>query len=331
MISMNPKIYKVIFFTLALSALLALSGCKTTTPPEPSPLDGNDMQRFLSRGRNPQIFGVYIRQTADGVKAKQAGNIKGSKKALLEFSSSRKSPLPVVEVESKSGRNFELLIDTSSRKSWTTFDLAEEIGLVPAGQNPARYVAKHVQDDVPAFFCIAPHLEFNKMTMTEGLVYARADRDSLWPVSRDFRHDNIQMVMGCGMLKAFAFVRIDFKNRTLALSGADEYSPEEREVLASVPIKWNEGAIAIEAELDGSKELVYIDTGGTFQIVYPGRESQVINEIRIGDLLFEDVAVTSGEEQKIAHRDHPSLGAELLQEMIVTIDNVTQTLHFEKP
>ena len=328
-----PKIslIRTLILLTGFAMLQYLSGCGTANPPPPAPISGHDLQVFMASGRNPQIFGVRTFKTPFGIGAKNAGNIKGARTDILEFKSSKKSPLPVIEVTTKGRNGRDMLIDTSSRKSWVSFPVAKEYGMVPAGKQPASYTARHVNGSKIAFLCIAPQIEFDKMTLTEGLFYALADHESLWPVSRDYRHDDIEMVLGCGMLKAFAFARIDFKNRSIVLSASDKYPLPNDRIVASAPIVWENGAVAIDCEIDGVEQTAYIDTGGAFQIARRNPESASARTVKIKDLVFPTPSISPAKDFLIDRREMPSLGAELFQDYIITIDMVEQMIHFEHP
>ncbi len=324
----SPINTKILIISIISGLILTLTGCATKGPPKPHPMDGHTLQIFLSKGKDPLLLGVQLDDNSN----RNICRIHASKNAFMHFSSSRKSALPVIKVSARVAKKNGMLLDTSSRKSWVLFSLADNYALVPAGQSPPRYVAKHVNCDTPSFLCIAPDLEFNKMHMANALLYSYSDYKSLWPVSRDYTQGNIKLVMGYGMMKTFNFIKIDFKNRTVIFSASDTYSVNEDALITSTPIMWTEeGSLAIEATISGTKELFFIDTGGQFEIAGSSPKSKTLHHFNIGELVFRNVKISPAKKFLIEQRTHPSIGTELLKDLVMVIDVDRQMIHFEIP
>lgn len=306
-------------------------GCLTSSPPKSKPLNGHEMQVFMSKSRAPGIFGVELYHGEDGVRARNVYNIKSSRMVLLKFSSPRKSELPVVHVEPRSGGKHDMLIDTSSRKSWIEFRAAEDFELIPVGPQPKRHTATHLRDSTAGILTLAPYLRFRKMILSESLLYVRADRASLWPVSRSHRRPEVELVMGCGMMKTFAFIRIDYPDRELAFCGEDIYPAKDERVLTSLPIEWMNGAVAVEALLDGKRQKVYIDTGGEYALARPKGDTRPCEHLFLGDLAVVEPKVADSKQLGIDLREHPSVGADILKNYVLVLDMARQQIHFEHP
>ncbi len=168
------------------------------------------------------------------------------------------------------------------------------------------------------------------MVITENMFYVRADRRSLWPITRDHRQ-NIDLVMGSGMLRAFAFVSLDFENRNLIFSAEEPYSLEDRSPIASVPIVWNEGAIHVEASVNSKRTKLMLDTAGDFDLVISDDEIDELDILRIGDLVVLEGNLERPEGYGVSVREHGSLGLGILQRFTVIIDMYRQQIHFERP
>lgn len=330
---MSVSARKITVAAIASSlGLISLSSCITTSsPPQADPLSGHELQVFMSNSRDPVMLGIELIQGREGVLARNVYNIKSSRKVLLKFRSPRRSVLPVVAVEPRAGGSCDMLIDTSSRKSWIGFGEAEDFELVPIGPQPERHRAGHLRDSASGILTLAPYLRFRKMLMTESLLYVRTDRATLWPVSRSHHDPQIELVMGCGMMKAFAFIVIDYKDREVMLFGEDEYPVNRDSVLATLPIEWENGAIAVDALLDGRRQKVYIDTGGDYELARPAGDRSPCGNLFLGNVAIINPEVADSKQLGIDLRALPSIGGRVLKDYILVIDMARQEIHIEQP
>lgn len=324
-------IFRHVFAVISIALTVLASGCATRQPPAPERLSGHEFQVFMARSKYPEMLTFELIERADGVFARKANEIKSARRAILDFESPRKSKLPVVEVETQGGKHVKMLLDTSSRKSWMSYAVSEDFDVVPVGPEPYRYTANHLRDSIPGILASAPYLRMNKTIMTSALFYVRADKATLWPVSRTYRKPKIDLVMGCGMMKAFSFIRIDYSSRIVSFVADETYpSPNDR-TIASVPIVWENGAIAVNAAIDGEDQLLYIDTGGDYELARPDGSTAACGHIFIDDLVVANLSVCDAKEHRIEGREFPSIGSQLLSRFVLVIDMSRQQLHFEKP
>lgn len=323
------KVRRILFFP-TIAILSMCFGCALRGPPSPAPLAQSDLKPLLSLSEQPEAFGIELFHTEDGVFASNVFNVKQSRTAYLAFNSRRSSRLPIFEVQSRRGRKRNILIDTSSRKSWIDFGEKDTFNCIPLGAHLTTFVPTHVDDNAPGMLSLVPYLRINNMVITENLLYVRADRRSLWPITRDHRQ-NVDIVMGGGMLRAFAFVSLDFANRGIIFSAEEPYSLEDRNPIASVPIVWHEGAIHVEASLNSKQTKLMLDTGGDFDLVTPDEEIEELDILRIGDLVILKGDLERPEEHGISVREHSSIGLGILGRFTIIIDMYRQKIHFERP
>jgi len=317
--------------TAVCLALISLASCITSKPPRPEPLSGHDLQIFMSNSRDPEMSGVELIRGSEGVFARNVYKIRSSRKVLLKFRSPRKSALPVVKVEPRSGGGCDMLIDTSSRKSWIEFEQAEDFELVPIGPRPERYKATHLRDSINGILTMAPYLRFRKMLISDALLYVRADHATLWPISRSHDDPEVEAVMGCGMMKAFAFIVINYKDREVMLFGEDEYPVNRLDFLTSLPIEWENGAIAVDALLDGKRQKVFIDTGGDYALARPAGDTSPCKHLFLGDVAVIDPELADSKQLGIDLRDIPSIGGRILKNYVLVIDMARQEIHLQQP
>ncbi len=316
--------------TPAVAVLALCVGCALRGPPNPAPLTQSDLKPLMQRSEQAEAFGIEVFETEEGVFATNVFNVKQSRTAFVPFNSRRSSSLPIFEVESRQGRKRNILIDTSSRKSWIDFGESDTFRSIPLGGHLTTFVPTHIDDDTSGLLAIIPYLRINNMVITENMFYVRADRRSLWPISRDHRQ-NIDLIMGGGMLRVFAFVSLDFENRGIILSAEEPYSLEDRNPIASVPIEWHEGAIHVEASVNSKLTKLMLDTGGNFDLVMPDDEIEELDILRIGDLVILDGNLERPEDHGLSIREYGSVGLGILRRFNIIIDMYRQQIHFEKP
>jgi len=314
-----------------LAAILLSSGCATRQPPQPEPLSGHELQVFLSKSKYPDLLGIEMIDRADGVFFRNANEIKGARRTITDFAPPRASVLPVIEVDGKKGSARKMLLDTSSRKSWISQELLNDFDFVPLGPSPHRFMATHVRDSIAGVLVAAPLLKVNKTLISSAIMYMRADQAGLWPVSRSFKNPAVEAVMGCGMMKAFAFIRIDYPRRIVMFSAENVYPRDESTLLAAAPIVWEDGAIAVDAVIDGEKERLLIDSGGDYELVRPDGDTNACSQIFIDDLVVLNPEVADSRPLGVDIRSFPSIGSRLLSRYAIVIDMARQEIIFERP
>jgi hypothetical protein len=327
----HEKAYLHITLLAALTTALLSVGCSTSRPPQPEPLSGHELQVFLSKSKYPDLLGIEMIDRADGVFFRKANEIKGARRMITDFAAPRSSALPVIEVDGKKGAERKMLIDTSSRKSWISRKLLDDFDFVPLGPSPHRFMATHVRDSIAGVLVATPLLKINKTLISSAIMYMRADHAGLWPVSRSYKSPEVEAVMGCGMMKAFAFIRLDYQRRLAMFSADNVYPRDESTLLAAVPIVWEEGAIAVEALIDGQKERLLIDTGGDYELVRPNGDTNACSQIFIEDMVILDPSVADSRPLGIDIRNFPSIGSRLLSKYAIVIDMARQEIIFERP
>jgi len=309
-------------------------GCATHQPAEPTMLPPTVVRSYVERFRDPTIFGLTLHQDnpRDEPSFTGANLIPPGQADMLEFRTPSALPLPVIEVATPRGKSHRMLIDTSSRKSWVDWTLKGEYGVVPLGPPGFEFEPEHVPDTIPGILSLAPRFVFGRLYMSNVLVYVRAAQGDFRPLSRDARHSGVQFVMGCGMLQAFEFVQIHYPQRRVILSSTDPYPVVEDRILASLPIIWTEGMLTVWGTVDGRRRRILIDTGGNYGLVLGEDQPEgAVRHVNMGDLVWRNIPYTSPSEAGVTDLGYPRVGAALLKDFVLTIDNQRRMLHIELP
>ena len=110
------------FFVLALFV-----GCETTKiDPEAKPISWAKQKAYLSRSRDPRVFGMSIYQTPSGLQIRGGGRLHPSQAAALPMNVTEPFR-PVVNLSDSFGRERPVLLDLVSSRTWLEFGAAQKM------------------------------------------------------------------------------------------------------------------------------------------------------------------------------------------------------------
>ena len=272
--------------------------------------------------------------------------------------SGQDTPFPAIEATTGSGKNLQILVDTSARQSWLTLDACDDMSYRPFKPRLGEY-PDHVSSPVPGYVGVGNKLVIGTQHVECPIFYVPMASGPLGPLARLERpadepplpsHDRVReklraglrAVMGTEMLKNFDWVRIDFPRRRVRLSSNGVYKPPVPEaVVARLPMLDWKGRPAIAVRIDGRPVTAVIDTAGDFELSLPdsdlrgGYNGDV--QLQIGAL-----PTTSVIPQFVvpAHThtglglppDFPArIGTRILERYAVTLDFKDRRVLFEDP
>jgi len=308
----KPSIFLSIFI------LFFLLGCQTI-PVKPKPISWNRQQAYLSRVRDPRIFGLSIYQTPTGLQIRGGGRLHPRQAAAFPMKAKR--PLrPVVELGGTFRSKGAVLIDLLSSRTWLEFNIAKKLKATPVGEQKAELVLCP-DEDVSACLSILPSLRLGQLYIENQLVYVRLSEGSLGSLARNMEELGLQGVIGWDIIQKMEQVRLLYSTGQIALFTTDPYDPNPAQLLETLPLVPHAGACVVRGIIDGTDHLILIDPAGDFEIATengtPVNSLQLSTKWVLSDL---ESAISPGGIR---------IGARLLEKYDITICPKKGIVHFE--
>ena len=223
------------------------------------------------------------------------------------------------------------LIDTTAARSWLDFATFTRVKATPLGPPAYDYTPRNVNDSIPGYASILTKLRFDQLHMESALFHFRAATGPLGYLARGEDHPAPSAILGCDILKAFAFVQIDYPNHSVIFSATSEYSPDVTNLIAALPLNEVEGAYAAEGMADNEKKLILLDSAGNFEMAMDNPPSDKLKQISVGDLVFRNVTAVSSKDRSLGLLSHPRIGRQLLSRFKITFVPKKKLVYFERP
>ncbi len=320
-----------IIWIFAVIAGHTVTGCATRgSPAGPKPYTTADLERLRATAKDPRIFfmNAYPEESGDIVFT-NANRLYQELKVTLPFASPVNTVLPLLSLLAGPTRPVSALTDTSAPLSWVPLDRRRAMGFETLGPELNLAQAEQVIDDVPGVAAVLPELRFGDLRMEMVLVYARAATGPLWPVTRDPRTANANLVIGTNILRAFAWVQWDFPNRRIHFSSAGAYEGAEEDRLASLPLSSATGPLIVNGEIEGRPRPILLDVAGDFEMVMDAPPADVVRHVTLGDLVFRRLAVSTPRSVGVAGGP-ARLGLRALAPYRLTLDNRRKLAYIER-
>lgn len=328
-----------------ISLLTVVAGCATSIPLEPTPLGQDELDKFLTTGRDARTYGITIYRDPAGARFEFANRVHPHRGALMDFVSPSSLPLPVIRARTGRFVDCRVLLDTSARHSWLLLPAVEamdyRVFAPPIGEYP-----DHVLSDLPGYAGVANKLVFDTLHVESPIFYVLPARGGFGPLAR---HDEqpgrdpktararetlgrqTEVIFGAAPLQTFSFVRFDFPARTVRFSTDTTYRTEDPgTVVARLPLKSWRGRPALEGHLDGVPLLLLIDTAGEFDLSLPA-DTPAGTTLALGDLVIDEFRPSFHEEHGLPSAFPARLGLGLLARHILVIDYKQRQVWFEIP
>lgn len=329
------------------AAALGLAGCAAPGSLKQTPLGQDQVDRFLSGGRDARAYGITVYADPAGSRFEFANRPHPDRAAQLNFVSPDNSLAPVVEARSALADAFPVLLDSSARQSWATLAAAKGLEYRIFSPPSGEY-ADHVVSDVPGYAGVGNKLVFDELHVESPVYYVApaagglgalaraAERPDLAPAAaraREKSASRMPLVFGAAALRAFAFVRFDFPGRAVRFSSSRAYAPANAAaVVANLPLLDWRGRPAVQATLDGQALLMVIDTAGDFDLCLPGEPPESgSGELALGDFAVGAVDVVSHAARGLPEEFPARLGLGVLRNFAVTLDFKNRRVWFEDP
>ena len=324
------KSFQVLCIGFCLAGLAG--GCATTSPTEIKPLTETQLRNIFSKAKDPRNFWITVYQSDNQIAQFAGANRLHPEHLAQRDFANESSPLaPVVSADIGRFETFTALIDTTAARSWLDFATFERAQGVPLGPPAYAYVPKNVNDRLPGYACVLTKVRFDQLHMENAVFHFRAATGSLGYLARGEEHPMPDAILGCDILKSFAFVQIDYPKRSVILSATTEYAPEEQPLMAQLPLREIEGAFAVDGEIDGEKKTFILDSAGDFEIAMDNPPTNQLKQISIGDLVFRNAPVVDSKDKSLGLLTYPRIGRRLLAKFNVTFAPKKKLVYFERP
>ena len=314
-----------------LTGLLVLAaGCSTPAPRSSVPLSEGQVAALYKAQRRPQVFGMTDYSEKGQASFAGAHRLHAHHLATA-LTKGKDKRVPLIEISSGSPNKVLALVDTSSADSWCTPEAGVALGVAPLGPPGYTRRPRHVLVDAKGFLCVASKLRIEDLHMENALVFMRSATAPLGNLSRDVSAPAPDVVLGTSFLRAFNYVRFDFAKGEILFSATTDYRIRDESLLASVPIQWVDGSIAVEGMLDGTPTNIIIDVAGDYAAGIAGETGTTLRQISTGDLVTRNVEATPLRNLALTDSPSPRAGLELLSRCVLTLDFRRNLVHFERP
>jgi len=312
-------------------SLLLFSGCATNRSKQAEPLSSRELSDFFGRAQDPRSFWITVYETEDGPRFAGAHRLHTGKFAERSFESRRKSDAPLISVFFR-GQNEQLaLLDTSSRASWMTYELAIATGMIALGPPAYRLYPTHVNDPIPGYLSVASRLSLGDLHIENALLYVKAAKGNLHSLMRDRDRVRAPVVLGADFIRAFYYVQIDFPNRVVRFSSTEAYTPNPDRLIATAPLREINASIAVSGLLNGEETPFLLDSVGDFELALPVEKPTTVRQIILGDLVLRHLTATPSSALDLGMPAIPRIGIKALNKFIVTFDAHEKNIYFERP
>jgi hypothetical protein len=317
--------------------LVLLCGCaspfrKETEPDPERALTPPEIEALYRDAQDPRRFNITVYEGASGPLLSGAQRLSLEQTCMLRFISPRKSQLPVVKLEGAGYETYRALVDTSSAHSWIEPKASRRMQATLLAY-PARDVsAAHVPGAARGYPVTATDIRFEELIMRGPVFYRHGTLAGLGPLARDLEARRApDLILGGTTFKAFRYAQLNFPHRRLLLSTTRGYSPYPAGLLARVPLREVEGALAVEARIDDEPALLILDSAGEFEMALPAGGPDTVRHLEIGDLVLRNVAARALDPDRDGLPTHPRAGLALLARFVLTIDYQDGLVYFERP
>ncbi len=323
--------------------LVFASACATRKPAEPKPLPPEQAQAFFRGARDPRQFWLTVYESDAGPVVTGGNRLHAERFAHMPFVSSRSSTLPLLEIRGRHPTEYAALLDTSSRGSWVDFDTARAVRATPIAPPLITKHAEHVADPNIGCLSVISTIRLENLRVESALFYVRMVDGPLGPLLRNVPTDRkkerkrapapleASFVLGCDWIKSFAFVQIDYPNRSVAFSSTRSYTPSEDHVIAVLPLREKNGIFAFRGTIDTEPVIFLLDSVGDYELAMARPADTRARRVTVGDLVFRNTDVVPLDEHHLGLPDHPRIGRKLLEHYRVTFDRSQRLVFFERP
>ncbi len=326
---------------LLAAAVAAAAGCAGPAAPDARPLAQSELDLFLARARDARVYGITTYPDAAGPRFDGANRLHLGQAAQREFAAPRDLPLPVVRARTATKADLQILLDTSARQNWLLLEWVPAMEYRPFAPPMGEY-PDHVVSSIPGYAGAGNKFVLDLLHVEYPACYVPPARGRLGPLARTEAAGGrqaarralagrIHAVMGAALLRAFAYVRLDFPGRSATFSADAPYRPAApAAVRACLPLRDWRGRFAVDGLLDDRPVTFVLDTAGDFAVSLPDASGTGgTATLALGDWELDEVEVASHAAHGLPENFPARLGLGVLARGAVTLDFRNRCVWFE--
>ncbi len=326
----------------ALTGLAALGPGCFTTKDQVVPLSRGQAQVYLTKAKDPRMFGITVYRSAKGPVFEGANRVHPNQVAMMHFrhrATARRFITPKDE-QSYPAVTFDVvekdehlaLFDTSSQQSWVNFMTGQKLHVTPLGPPVFEYTPLQAAGEPSGFLGVASKLRFDdNLRIENALLCVRLARGPLGRLARRDLKPWPVCVVGCNLMRSFAFLQFDYPSRMLVLSSSGEFTPNLDLLVASMPLQDADGVFAAECVIDGAPGKVVFDTAGDFELAMHRPPPDAVRQLSLGNLVFRQIRAVELSDEDHRLLPYPRIGRRLLSRYKITFAPKKEMVWFEKP
>lgn len=318
----------------AVGGWLAAGGCVAAGRGTAAAEASARVAAFFRRPQDPRRYWLHAYETPAGPVWVGGNRLHPNQIARLQFvapPTRGAPPAPVVEARGREPPVFPALVDTSARECWAEFDAAVELGMIPLGPAQDRRLPAHVREETPGHLCVLSTLRLGELRVETALFHVPARAGPLGNIGRGVERPPPRLVLGCELLTALHYVRLDYRAGTVTLSSTSPYRVSSKRFVAEAPLELVAGAWGARGLLDGVPVTFLFDSAGDFEVAVAEPDARTARQVTLGDLVVRDVALADARALGLGLPQCPRIGRRLLSRFVVTFDPKMQKVFFERP
>jgi len=310
-----------------LSIILFLFTSCSTTPelPDDAPPPESHVKAFTSQARDPRSYWLTVYPGPNGPTFSDAFRHHPKHHYEARFPVKDGASMPIFRWNSKQGW-FHVLLDTSSRRTWSTLDAALKLEVIPMAPSYIHEVTALRNPDVQGLLSILPSLHLDQLQIENAILAVCLTSHTLAPLVNPPDRRPPDVIFGWSFLRTLSVVSIDWLKGKIVFVTTTSYKPEGG-ALAAVPYRSSADVLTIPGFINGAEKRIVVDTAGDFAIQIPFYDHPDIRQLSIGDLVFRGLPVTSTDDPDASI----AIGRRILSKFRLTIDNQKKIVYFDRP
>lgn len=318
------------YLLVLAGGLAAASGCRSSKSNVVQPMPDSALRAIFAKAQDPRRYWLTPYGSEEGTYFANAHRVHPEQVVERAFISPKNSLSPVLAVQTVRDNEYPALLDSSSRDNWIGPWGAQVMEAVPLGPPAYESLPEHVLEPVKGYACLLPKVRMDTLHMENAIFYLRAAYGPLGFLARSDQKPAPIAVLGTAFMQSFSFIRLNYRERKALFSSTATFAPSPERLLAAVPLKTVQGALAVEGSLDGEPATIILDTAGDYEIAVAEPSGTPVR-LSLGDLVYPRTAPMAARDQALGLPDHPRAGARLLAKYIVTFAPKDKMVYFERP
>ena len=319
-------------FVLCALLVLASSCFSSRNPRKGTPATPGELKALLSQARDPRSLFITVYKSKEGPIFADANRPHHGQRAEYDLVKVGEYFAPVFYSTDDKKQRFPFLLDIRSQRSWVDYPTALEMRVKPVGPDPYAAYADHLPEAAEGFIGVTETLDISRnLILSSAILNVYPMIENLGPLVRGWIKPEPRMIFGLETLKAFKTVQMDFPAGKVRFWVDGGYKPDPDRVLASLPARVTSKGVTVDGILDGYMGPVYFDPAGKFPLALPAPARDTMDQVTLGNFVIRNIPVEDSDTLGLGSGGLPSVGYELLKDLIITIDNGQGRIFLELP